>query len=199
MNFLAHAYLSFQHPEILVGNMISDFVKGKKKFDYPAAILKGIMLHRAIDEYTDRHPATKQAAGFFHTEYRLYSSAFIDIVYDHFLANDLRIFTPSHPLEAFAADTYRQLEPLSNYFPTPFYQMFPYMKSQNWLLNYRHTWGIQNSFKGLVSRAAYLSDAATAQAIFLEKYSALEACYNAFFPSLEQFAAQQYRELLMND
>ncbi len=35
MNYLAHAYLSFNDPEILVGNMISDFVKGKKKFDYP--------------------------------------------------------------------------------------------------------------------------------------------------------------------
>lgn len=30
MNYLAHAYLSFDEPEILVGNMISDFVKGKK-------------------------------------------------------------------------------------------------------------------------------------------------------------------------
>lgn len=35
MNYLAHAYLSFNDPEILVGNLISDFVKGKKKFDYP--------------------------------------------------------------------------------------------------------------------------------------------------------------------
>jgi acyl carrier protein phosphodiesterase len=35
MNYLAHAYLSFNDPEILVGNMISDFVKGKKKFDSP--------------------------------------------------------------------------------------------------------------------------------------------------------------------
>jgi acyl carrier protein phosphodiesterase len=38
MNYLAHAYLSFNDPEILVGNMISDFVKGKKKFDFPLRI-----------------------------------------------------------------------------------------------------------------------------------------------------------------
>jgi acyl carrier protein phosphodiesterase len=30
MNYLAHAYLSFGEPDILAGNMISDFVKGKK-------------------------------------------------------------------------------------------------------------------------------------------------------------------------
>ena len=35
MNFLAHAFLSFNDPDILTGNMISDFVKGKQKFDFP--------------------------------------------------------------------------------------------------------------------------------------------------------------------
>ena len=64
MNFLAHAYLSFGQPEILVGNMISDFVKGKKKFDYPGGIQAGMQLHRAIDTFTDAHPATKEAAIF---------------------------------------------------------------------------------------------------------------------------------------
>jgi acyl carrier protein phosphodiesterase len=42
MNFLAHAYLSFNNPEILVGNMISDFVKGSRQFQYPEAIQNGI-------------------------------------------------------------------------------------------------------------------------------------------------------------
>ena len=61
MNYLAHAYLSFNEPEILVGNMISDFVKGKKKFDYSPGVQKGIALHRAIDNFTDYHTATKAA------------------------------------------------------------------------------------------------------------------------------------------
>ena len=53
MNYLAHAYLSFGDPDILAGNMISDFVKGKKKYEYPDRIQMGITLHRKIDEYTD--------------------------------------------------------------------------------------------------------------------------------------------------
>lgn len=32
MNYLAHAVLSFDDPDILTGNIISDFVKGKKNF-----------------------------------------------------------------------------------------------------------------------------------------------------------------------
>ena len=61
MNYLAHAYLSFNEPEILVGNMISDFVKGKKRFDFSENIQKGIMLHRNIDTFTDEHEVTKKA------------------------------------------------------------------------------------------------------------------------------------------
>jgi len=88
LNYLAHAYLSFDQPEIIVGNLISDFVKGKKKFDYPPGIQKGIALHRAIDTFTDSHPATKEAKEVFRPHYRLYAGAFIDVAYDHFLAND---------------------------------------------------------------------------------------------------------------
>ena len=72
MNYLAHAYLSFNKPEILIGNLISDFVKGKKKFDYSTGIQKGIALHRAIDQFTDDHAITQSAKLFFKPAYRLY-------------------------------------------------------------------------------------------------------------------------------
>ena len=98
MNFLAHAYLSFDHPEILVGNLISDFVKGKKKFDYSEQVQHGIALHRAIDTFTDFHQATQIAKQVFRADYRLYSGAFMDIVYDHFLANDDNEFSDKNKL-----------------------------------------------------------------------------------------------------
>ena len=64
MNYLAHATLSFGNAEILTGNIIGDFVKGKEKLTYPVAIQKGITLHRLIDEFTDTHSITKQAKMF---------------------------------------------------------------------------------------------------------------------------------------
>ena len=88
MNYLAHAYLSFEITDITVGNMISDFVKGKQKLDYPVAIQHGITLHRAIDSFTDSHAVTRQAKSFFKEDYGLYAGPLVDVVYDHFLAND---------------------------------------------------------------------------------------------------------------
>jgi len=76
-----------------VGNLISDFVKGKKKFDFPPGIQNGITLHRAIDTFTDAHEATKKAKEFFRPHYRLYAGALVDVIFDHFLAGDENEFT----------------------------------------------------------------------------------------------------------
>jgi acyl carrier protein phosphodiesterase len=194
MNYLAHAYLSFNEPSLLLGNMISDFVKGKKKFDYPISIQHGIALHRAIDNFTDKHPATKEAAAFFKPTYRLYAGAFVDVVYDHFLANDQNVFTPD-TLLLFTQKTYEILEKQQQYMPAFFQSMFPYMKTQNWLYNYQYKWGIEKSFGSVVRRAAYLTESGIAFELFQQHYHALNQCYNVFFPELKEMCLQEWDRL----
>jgi acyl carrier protein phosphodiesterase len=188
VNYLAHAYLSFNHPEILVGNMISDFVKGKQKFDYAPGIQTGIMLHRFIDTFTDAHPATHAAKQLFKPVYGLYAGAFIDVVYDHFLAIDEAQFVPEG-LEAFADGVYKSLEAYTGVFPERFARMFPFMQEQNWLKGYADRQGIYHSFNGLVRRAKYMEDFTTAFAIFEREYKHLEQYYHDFFPSVKELAA----------
>jgi acyl carrier protein phosphodiesterase len=195
MNYLAHAYLSFQHPEILVGNMISDYVKGKKKFEYADDIQKGIALHRAIDTFTDDHAVTKQAKEVFRPHYRLYAGAFVDVVYDHFLANDAAIFT-NDDLQQFAAGTYLQLDSFVPVFPDRFAGMFPYMKTQNWLYHYHTKWGIEKSLMGVVRRSAYLTESETAFRLFEENYELLSKSYHDFFPELLAYTQQEYERLI---
>jgi len=194
MNYLAHAFLSFNDPEILVGNMISDFVKGKKKFDYPIPIQTGIMLHRLIDTFTDGHPATREAKEFFRPYYRLYSGAFIDVVYDHFLAIDTNEFTESSLLD-FSQQVYHSLEENKQWFPDRFAVMFPYMKSQNWLFNYRTIWGTEKSFEGLVHRSAYLTESETASRLFEKRYQPLQECYRHFWDDARPYIFRQYEIL----
>jgi acyl carrier protein phosphodiesterase len=197
MNYLAHAYLSFDQPQILVGNMISDFVKGKIKFTYPQAIQNGIALHRAIDEFTDAHPATKQAKEFFRPAYRLYSGAFIDVVYDHFLALDANEFKDATALKLFSLQVYNTLDKNFSFLPSRFQNFLPHMKEHNWLFNYQYAIGIENSFGGLARRAAYINESATAFAVFNKNYYELKDCYSIFFPSLKKFASQYISNLLL--
>ena len=195
MNYLAHAYLSFNEPEILAGNMISDFVKGRKKFDYSLTIQQGIALHRAIDQFTDFHPVTQEAKSYFKKDYRLYSGAFVDVVFDHFLANDKNEFSNDKELDSFCQSTYHNLQNNSSVFPEKFLHMLPYMKKQNWLFHYGSREGIEKSFGGLVRRAVYLSESAIAFSIFNNYYQELEKCYQLFFPEIKKFSAQYVSEL----
>jgi acyl carrier protein phosphodiesterase len=195
MNYLAHAYLSFNHPQVLVGNIISDYVKGKAQYQYPPLIQSGIQLHRQIDAFTDAHAATKQIKAFFAPHYRLYAGAFADVVYDYYLANNTNYFATPQALQAFAQNTYEALQQQQQYFPQKFAAMFPYMQSQNWLYNYQFTTGIQKSFGGLAKRAAYIPETDTAYQIFLAQQNHFLPIANAFIADVKQFAQSQFNLL----
>ena len=199
MNYLAHAYLSFGHPQILAGNMISDFVKGKKQFDYEPLVQKGIKLHRSIDSFTDEHPATREMKQVFKPVYGLYAGAFADIVYDYFLANDSNEYETPVILEQFALNTYAMLEEQMNRMPSMFQQMFPYMKTHDWLSNYRHSWAIQRSFAGMARRAKYITESDTAFNIFEKNIPVMQPYYDEFFPLLKNYATHTLQELLNTD
>ena len=177
--------------------MISDFVKGRKKLDYPPGIQKGIDLHRAIDQFTDQHPATREAKEVFRPHYRLYAGAFIDVVYDHFLATDEIEFS-EETLFKFSQEVYLSLDQNKNWMPEQFAAMFRHMKKHNWLFHYRSVWGTEKSFGGLVSRAAYLNESENASRIFKEHYQRLSACYRQFWSEVKPFAAKKFNQLLMN-
>ncbi len=194
MNYLAHAYLSYNKPFILVGNMISDFVKGRQKLGYAVNVQKGIELHRAIDSFTDSHPATAKAKEFFRPHYRLYSGPMVDIVYDHFLATDKTIFSDATLLQ-FTKNVYQTLEEEAVHLPPHFITVLTYMKTENWLYHYRTPEGIQKSLRGLVRRASFINDSTQAYALFLSHYNELKACYKDFFPDVKQMAKQALEKL----
>lgn len=175
--------------------MISDFVKGKKQYDYPDAVQKGIRLHRAIDTFTDAHPATQEGKQYFKPAVGTYAGAFMDVVYDHFLASDETLFTDIS-LRNFAEEVYLQLHEQQHLLHENFARMLPYMSSQNWLYGYRFTPGIEKSFGGVVRRAKYLTEYAPAYALFLAHYESLKKYYDAFIPDIRAFASSQFEDLL---
>ena len=171
--------------------MISDFVKGKKKFDYPPNIQKGINLHRAIDTYTDEHKATHQAKQIFKNAYRLYSAPIVDILFDHFLANDLTEFKETS-LEKFCQTVYIVLLKNESALPHNFKIIVPSMIQHNWLFNYSTVVGIEKSLQGLQRRAAYMPDATIAMYLFNKNYELLQECFKQLWQDLKLFSKQQY-------
>lgn len=196
MNFLAHAYLSFNNPDVLTGNMISDFVKGSHINDYSGEVLAGIHLHRSIDEFTDTHPVTKLAKAFFKDDYRLYASPIVDVIYDYFVANDRENFANTSELLHFSKSVYDDLNVNWHLLPERFRKIFPYMQSENWLYNYRTEEGIRNSLIGLHRRAKYMPPSDRAFEIFLKHTTEIAEIYHTYFTLLKKHAEEKFTLLL---
>ena len=124
----------------------------------------------------------------------MYSGAFVDVVYDHFLATNKTILNEEEWL-VFTKISYDLLANQSIHFPEKFASMFPYMQSQNWLFNYRYIWGIENSFGGLVRRAKYLDSAKEAFVALNNNYAEIEVLTAIFLSDVQVFASNQFQRL----
>jgi acyl carrier protein phosphodiesterase len=186
MNYLAHAYLSFGNYEIMAGNLVADFVRGKQINDFPEIVREGIRIHRLIDHFTDHHPVNLQIKKLFEPSVGRYSGSFLDIAYDHFLSVD-KISEPIEGWLAFSMNCYEQMDQILSVFPDRFLKLYHYMKTENWLYRYRETEFIRQSFHRLSLRAMYLPDDNQVFADFQSCYSDIQAAYLEFFPDLKEY------------
>ena len=125
MNYLAHIYLSGNHPNIMIGNFVADSIKGKKYLSYPTEIKKGILLHRKIDTTTDAHPSFRKSTKRLHEKYGHYSGIIVDIFYDHFLAKNWTDYSDI-PLEDYIQSFYKLLRDNFDILPENIQKMGPY-------------------------------------------------------------------------
>lgn len=188
MNYLAHAILSFDDKNLLTGNLISDFVKGKQILNFSDEIVAGIKLHRAIDTYTDQHMVVKETKKIFKESYGLYAGAFLDVAFDYFVANDSRFFKTDTDLKEFASNAYKNVEKNYPLLTDNITSMLINMKKYDWLYNYKTIYGIEKSFSGLVYKTKYVDNAAAAVAIFHKHFNEIEQAYNAFMPDLYDYS-----------
>jgi acyl carrier protein phosphodiesterase len=105
MNYLAHAFLSNNNKDLLIGNFIADHVRGNHFENYPEEIVKGIYLHRQIDTFTDAHPLFKASKRLFYEGFEKYSGVLVDIYFDHLLARDFETYSIV-PLKQFSKTVY---------------------------------------------------------------------------------------------
>ena len=192
MNFLAHIYLSGKNEDIIIGNFVADSIKGKKYLKYPVGIQKGILLHRAIDTYTDSHPIVRTSASKLYKNYSHYSGVIVDIYYDHFLAANWKDFSDI-PLVNFVADFYQLLQRNFEHLPAPVQRFLPYMISENWLLSYANIEGIKRILYQMNIRTKNIVQMDRAVNDLEVHYEELEKEFRAFFPKLQEFCEKKLR------
>jgi acyl carrier protein phosphodiesterase len=142
MNFLAHIYLSGENDRLKIGNFMADSIRGNSFKKYPKEIRKGILLHRAIDSFTDTHPIYRQSKHRLHEKYGHYSGVIMDIFYDHYLAKNWNKYS-QEKLEVYAERFYQLLKDNHHLLTDRVKAMLPYMIARNWLLSYASLEGLE--------------------------------------------------------
>ncbi len=192
MNFLAHLYLSGDNEELILGNFIADMVKGKQIEKFSPGIVKGIMLHRKIDSFTDKHEVVFKSKRRLRSKYRHYSPVIVYMYYDHFLARNWTDYSKT-PIDNFMSNSYNVL--MVNYLilPKRAKKILPFMISSNWLVNYANFDKLQKNFEGLARRTPFKSGMENAVKDLVANYNEFRDEFREFFPDLIDYVERLKR------
>ena len=184
MNFLAHIYLSGDNELLKIGNFMGDGVRGNDYLDYPEEIQRGIILHRAIDTFTDAHPIFRKSKHRLHEKYGHYSGVIIDILYDHFLAKNWTLYS-NESLEDFVTNFYKSLENHYAILNKKTKNLMPYMIKNNWLGSYATVAGIEVILFQMDYRTKHRVNMQEAIVELKNFYTEFEKEFTAFFEELK--------------
>jgi acyl carrier protein phosphodiesterase len=194
MNFLAHIYLSGNNDFIKIGNFMADGIRGNDYLKFPIEVIKGILLHRQIDTFTDSHPVYRKSKHRLHEKYGHYSGVIMDILYDHFLAKNWKKYS-DEKLEDFVDLFYKSLENNYEILTSKTQNLLPYMTERNWLVSYETIAGIEMILFQMDYRTKHKANMQEAVVELQEFYTEFENEFTIFFKELITFSNQKLLEL----
>jgi acyl carrier protein phosphodiesterase len=194
MNFLAHIHLSGTNEQIKIGNFMADGIRGKQFLNFPVEIQKGILLHRAIDTFTDAHPLFRKSTKKLHSRYHHYAGVIVDLYYDHFLAKKWSEYN-DEKLEDYVARFYQTLVAHSEILTAKTQHLLPYMIEQNWLVSYQSISGLEHILKQMDNRTKNQSKMQYASEELIVNYDAFEEEFSLFYEELQEFSKNKLSQL----
>lgn len=192
MNLLAHALLAGDSNESILGNLAADFVRPADVERLAPAVRAGVMMHRHVDAFTDRHRVVQRSIARIGRDWGWFSGILIDVYYDHVLAAEWPEFAPT-PLREFVDRVHAAVTAHRDELPEPARGYFDRMVRSDRLMSYADLSGIERALTGLSlriaermpHRAVRLQDALpTLRAAHI----GLAADFREFFPQARAFA-----------
>ncbi len=188
MNFPDHILLSGENEDIQFGNFIGDFIKGngyKKK--YSEDIIKGILLHREIDSFTDTHPLVHKSIERMRPAYGKYAGVAVDILYDRFSAKNRTDYSQKN-IEMFVADFHITILERTNILPRKARRFtFPFIRKKR-LLCYARLNCYEEVLKKMSVFTSMPNKVKQAMKIITENYDLFYEDFKRFFPELSDFS-----------
>lgn len=151
MNYLAHALLSGDDPEILIGNMAADSIKGMSLSALRTNVTRGVHLHRRIDFLTDNSDGFSACMSVFKPTYGRYAHVLADIAIDHLLIGNWGDCSKTD-LHVFIEHVYGVLLKNHAILPHKFIPIADRMRREDWLSSYGTLAGVATAYERIACR-----------------------------------------------
>jgi len=186
LNFLTHLFLSGGATELLVGNLMGDFVKGRLDGRFPPGIAQGILLHREIDSFSVQNQYFLRSKRRLDQSFGHYRGVLVDLFYDHFLAANWKDYSDV-PYSVLLSDAWRVLREHKEFLPDKLQHIMPFM-FRDWLPSYGTVDGISATLRRMsrfrLKRPNRLGEGAK---VLNRHYGGLYEDFRKFFPELVAF------------
>ena len=188
MNHLAHLALAGDETPLLLGAILGDHVKGRLKGEFPAAIERGIHLHRAIDAYTDQHPLVGACLERLAPGFRRYGGIMLDVQFDYFLANNFEQYH-EQSLASFSLHTLGKIAAHSDELTAPASQQVQRMHQRNSLAHHGTDAYLENALIHLSTRLKHDNPLAEAYAECRRLEPQVRRDFENFYPDLMSYVS----------
>lgn len=187
-----HLYFSGQNEQIMIGNFIGDSIKGNKANDFPPLITEGIMLHRKIDDFSDKNPEVLKSKERFRSIYGKYAGVAVDIMYDHFFAANFQHYT-SFNLNDFASHCYTTLLKNWKVIPWEIKLFLPFLIKHKRLQSYATIKGLSSALTLMSKKTSFPDKTREAIAILTQEYVHFENEFDCFFSDISSFVSDELK------
>lgn len=161
-------------------------IRNRELPDLAPAVMEGVMIHRAIDTFTDAHPEIRQLVGQLRPVHGKYAPVAVDVILDFILTTDWEHHA-AMTFEDFSGWVYFIVDEHSNQLPDRVRPRVQGMRKHQWLDQYRTKAGIYNVLQRLDQRARFPSRFAEGLADLDQHYPALRQGLRSFYPDLRAF------------
>lgn len=189
MNHLAHLLLAGDDPALQLGALLGDHVRGDVAASgHKPLVCTGILLHRRIDGWTDRHALVAQARNLIEPPFRRYAGIMLDVYFDHLLS----LHWQRHSELSLAQFNLRTLTLLDQHhamLPPGLQRFHRYASSTNVLARYAENGMLEQVFTGISRRLSRSNPLAAAVPVLQARHRELQQVFALFWPQLQQLSA----------
>lgn len=183
MNYLAHSLLSFSEEPILFGQFIADDIKGSQWKEYSKEIQVGILLHRFIDDFTDRHALLIDLRKHMHPVLGKFSGVALDVIFDHVLSLRWEEYSTQNRT-LWIQETYRQLSRRAATMSDKRKYILSKMIEHDWMHMYQSKEGTSSIMEQMSRRIAIENPLSQAIRVFEAHQNIIISAFDQFFPQL---------------